>query len=858
MSRHSKLNSTTGGVHTTIAHVYANAAERVGASGFPPETVFTAEDVGKLVKQADDGSYWILETVAPIWTRLALGVPLTLATAAPVAVAKTAAAPGTGTTAARDDHQHDVATAAPGDVGSANVEGAASTLARSDHTHKLPYAAVQLALAAATSSVGVNAQRVVGVADPVNPQDAATKAYVDAVAAGLDPKASVAALSTDLVLPLSGLATTADGVPLDADGLRVLVVGLTAAVDRGIYVVRAGTWERAADMPLGSVAAGAFAFVEGGTLYASSGWVCTSPAGVAVVGLHPLAFTQFSGAGQIEAGAALTKTGNRLDVAVDADGSIVVSADALKVGTLATDGQHGNRGGGLLHALATAAVAGFMSAAHFLKLTALVDYPANWAVTDWYLDQTVGVDTNDGLTVGTPLKTGAELTKRLGAWAQFRQSVTVHVGVNGIADDIVINGQLLNPNTNVTVVGTPTVVGTYPIATYAARNHNLPTGTPTDYQLTATGVAAWTAGQRLVQTDGTNVGVLAFVVADLGSGVAEVTTPGKINTAANLGWGYTNTPFQAGQTVAVQTLPPVRSVTVNLVVPVTSTTSAAPGNYAKRAFELSAVRVTNGVAYRVTGQTINTTWIYGNEITGPLSGDTTVINGSASVFNCLLRVSMLINFQVSNCAFLPAAAGVFSSVVRVNLAGFTYFVGCTVRGLTVWAFPGGDIQFTNVQLWESPLGVIGTFNSLLTFDSVSGRSTVAGSHGIQLQNTTMVKGPATGWNLTGVTGEILLSTAPTYEVTAAQMKPDDWAQSGTATIGATSPGYVDVTGVWYDPAVQRITFGRNTSGGTTGDLSIPQANRTATGFRIQSANVADLSTVDWAIAPLGKAIFYSI
>ena len=42
---------------------------------------------------------------------------------------------------------------------------------------------------------------------------------------------------------------------------------------------------------------------------------------------------QFSGAGQITAGAALTKTGNQLDVAVD-DSSIEVNADALRVKAL--------------------------------------------------------------------------------------------------------------------------------------------------------------------------------------------------------------------------------------------------------------------------------------------------------------------------------------------------------------------------------------------------------------------------------------------------------------------------------------------------------------------------------------------
>ena len=50
-------------------------------------------------------------------------------------------------------------------------------------------------------------------------------------------------------------------------------------------------------------------------------------------GTTALDVTQFSGAGQITAGAALSKSGNQLDVEVD-DSSIEVNADALRVKAL--------------------------------------------------------------------------------------------------------------------------------------------------------------------------------------------------------------------------------------------------------------------------------------------------------------------------------------------------------------------------------------------------------------------------------------------------------------------------------------------------------------------------------------------
>lgn len=55
----------------------------------------------------------------------------------PVNVTKAAAAVGTSTEIARQDHKHDVTTAAAVAVGTANAEGSATSLARSDHTHQV-------------------------------------------------------------------------------------------------------------------------------------------------------------------------------------------------------------------------------------------------------------------------------------------------------------------------------------------------------------------------------------------------------------------------------------------------------------------------------------------------------------------------------------------------------------------------------------------------------------------------------------------------------------------------------------------------------------------------------------------------
>ena len=77
---------------------------------------------------------------------------------------------------------------------------------------------------------------------------------------------------------------------------------------------------------------GAFVFVEEGSVNANNGYVFTHT-GNPTFGTTALDVAQFSGAGQIVAGAALSKSGNTMDVEVD-DSSIEVNADALRVKAL--------------------------------------------------------------------------------------------------------------------------------------------------------------------------------------------------------------------------------------------------------------------------------------------------------------------------------------------------------------------------------------------------------------------------------------------------------------------------------------------------------------------------------------------
>jgi hypothetical protein len=276
------------------------------------------------------------------------------------------AATGTSLLYARQDHVHPTdTTRAP--LASPALTGTptAPTAANGTNSTQLATTAFVLAtninqLAAPTANVSWNNVGITNLAAPVNPNDAATKTYVDASVQGLQIKPT-ARLATAAALPANTYNNGSSGVgatltanangALSVDGVVVavgdviLVKNEATAANNGLYTVTAAGGASAAyvltrhiDMQTASEFAGAFVPVgNAGTTNANSLWLA-NPSGAITVGTTSIPFTQLNGATDLIAGTGVSISGNTISISSSYTGQTSITT----LGTIATGTWNGS------------------------------------------------------------------------------------------------------------------------------------------------------------------------------------------------------------------------------------------------------------------------------------------------------------------------------------------------------------------------------------------------------------------------------------------------------------------------------------------------------------------------------------
>lgn len=183
------------------------------------------------------------------------------------------------------------------------------------------------------NGLDLQSQKIISMANPTNPQDAATKLYVDNLANGQNWHEHVRARSATNVT-IASPGATVDGVTAAA-GDRFLLTSQTTTSQNGLWVfVASGSpMTRPNDYVAASVLTktAVTVYVTEGTS-AEQAWSLTTD-GVVTVDTTTTAWVQTGAGITYLAGAGLTLTGTTFDV-VALDGSIIVATDTITVGNV--------------------------------------------------------------------------------------------------------------------------------------------------------------------------------------------------------------------------------------------------------------------------------------------------------------------------------------------------------------------------------------------------------------------------------------------------------------------------------------------------------------------------------------------
>ena len=190
----------------------------------------------------------------------------------------------------------------------------------------------------ATGDFSLSGYKISTSATTFSTNDLVTRAYVDSVAAGLDPKESVRVISpVGVEINLTGV-TVIDGYILQNND-RVLVKNQSNAIYNGIYYWNSGDTHlyRSLDSdgtPSNEVTLGNYTFVETGTTGSGTGWVLSStdsPTSIIIPGVNTQVWTQYSGAGTYTAdNQGITLGGTQFSLVLDGT-TLSKSGTGLKI-----------------------------------------------------------------------------------------------------------------------------------------------------------------------------------------------------------------------------------------------------------------------------------------------------------------------------------------------------------------------------------------------------------------------------------------------------------------------------------------------------------------------------------------------
>lgn len=152
--------------------------------------------------------------------------------------------------------------------------------------------------------------RLTNVGDPVNPQDAVTLNYMDALLQGLNPKQAVRLATTIQIEPV-GLRPIDGVTPAAGDRILVKNQGLTREFENGIWIAAVNAWTRSTDCDSPGEINRAYCTVLEGTTNAGSSFVQVDT--VVNLGTDPVLFVLFAASHNIVAGNGLQLTGNVLN-----------------------------------------------------------------------------------------------------------------------------------------------------------------------------------------------------------------------------------------------------------------------------------------------------------------------------------------------------------------------------------------------------------------------------------------------------------------------------------------------------------------------------------------------------------------